>query len=268
VYSDSALLLSVLGNLISNAIRYTETGRIEVFCRKHNGKVTVYVCDTGIGIPANQMDRVFEEFYQLDNTVRDRGQGLGLGLAIVKKTAALLGHGLTAKSTPASGSVFGITLPIAGLFQIKDVLPRSNEPQDSPLPGTFVVVIDDDDQSRYATEAIFRLWGCHVISANCCSVIRRDLAQHLRLPDLIVADFWLGNAETGLTVIRQLRKDAEVTIPAIILTADQNVATSASLRGEDIALIQKPANATRIRQVVLDLIRQPRSAEPQEFLSE
>jgi signal transduction histidine kinase/CheY-like chemotaxis protein len=268
VYSDSALLLSALGNLISNAIRYTEAGRIDVFCRKSIGQITVYVCDTGIGIPADQLERVFEEFYQLDGMARDRGQGLGLGLAIVKRTAELLGHCLVARSVLGAGSVFAITLPLAGFSQIKDAVARTSEPQDSPLPGAFIVVLDDDDQSRFATESIFRLWGCHVISGTCGSAIRHELSQHLRLPDLIVADFWFGDAETGLTIIRQLRKDAEVKIPAIILTADQNIANATSTKDEDIILIQKPANASRIRRVVLELFRRARSSEHQEFLSE
>jgi signal transduction histidine kinase len=92
VHTDSALLLSMLGNLVSNAIRYTERGHIDVYCRKHQRFVTVYVCDTGIGIPAEELELIFEEFYQLSDIRRARGQGLGLGLAIVRRTAELLGY--------------------------------------------------------------------------------------------------------------------------------------------------------------------------------
>ena len=265
VYSDSALLFSMLANLVSNAIRYTERGRVDVFCRKQRRYVTVYVCDTGIGIPNDQLERVFEEFYQL---ARGRGQGLGLGLAIVRRTAELLGHGMTARSVVGAGSVFGVRLPIAALGQIRQVMPAHDHAQDSLLAGAFIVVVDDDEDSRFATEAIFKSWRCHVISGSCGSAVRRELSQHLRQPDLIVADYWLEDGETGLSVIQDLRRDAEIPIPAIILTADHDMGLAASAKTHGIAFIQKPANAQRIRRTVIDLIPEPVSAEHQAVSSE
>ena len=86
--------------------------------------------------------------------------------------------------------------------------------------------------------------------------MRHELSLHLRQPDLIVADYWLGNEENGLAVIEDLRRDAEMRIPAIILTADHDVASAVLAKTHDIVFLQKPANAQRIRRVVLDLIPQ------------
>jgi signal transduction histidine kinase/ActR/RegA family two-component response regulator len=269
VHTDSALLLSMLGNLVSNAIRYTERGHIDVFCRKCEQFVTVYVCDTGIGIPAAELEFIFEEFYQLSDTNRARGQGLGLGLAIVRRTAELLGYGLSARSSMSAGSVFGIRLPIATADQFRQMIPVSVGAQDSLLTGAFIVVVDDDQESRFATEAIFKSWRCHVIAGSCGAEVRHELSQHLRQPDLIVADYWLGNGETGLAIIQDLRRDAEMPIPAVILTADHDVARAVVAQAHDIVFLQKPANAQRIRRVVMDLIPQLANvAEPQAVSSE
>jgi signal transduction histidine kinase/CheY-like chemotaxis protein len=268
VHTDSALLLSMLGNLVSNAIRYSERGRIDVYCRKHRGFVTVHVCDTGIGIPTEELAPIFEEFYQLNDTRRARGQGLGLGLAIVRRTAELLGYGLSAKSSMSVGSVFGIRLPIATTEQFRLMAPVTVCAQDSVLTGAFIVVVDDDQESRFATEAIFKSWRCHVISGESGAAVRHELSQHLRQPDLIVADYWLGNGETGLAIIQDLRRDAEMRIPAIILTADQAVASTLLARAHDIVVLQKPANAQRIRRVVMDLIPQTANIERQAVSSE
>ncbi|HTB88838.1 MAG TPA: ATP-binding protein [Steroidobacteraceae bacterium] len=268
VYTDSALLHSMLGNLLSNAIRYTERGRIDVYCRKHGPHVTVYVCDTGIGIPATELERIFEEFYQLNGTSRGQGHGLGLGLAIVRRTAELLGLELSARSTLGLGSVFGIQLPIATADQFRQMVPLPASAQDPLLAGAFIVVVDDDPESRFATEAIFKSWRCHVIAGSGGAAVRQELAQHLRQPDLIVADYWLSDGETGLAIIQELRRDAEMSIPAIILTADHAVARAAAANAQDVVFLQKPANAQRIRRVVMELIHQPANAEPQAVSSE
>jgi signal transduction histidine kinase/CheY-like chemotaxis protein len=263
VHTDSALLFSMLGNLVSNAIRYTEQGHIDVYCRKHGRWLTVYVCDTGIGIPTPELERIFEEFYQLTDTGRRHGHGLGLGLAIVRRTAELLGYELSARSAIGVGSVFGIQLPIATADQFRQMVPITVRAQDSALTGAFIIVVDDDQESRFATEAIFKSWRCHVIAGSSGDAVRQALSQHLRQPDLIVADYWLSDGETGLAAIHDLRRDAEMRIPAIILTADLDVARAATAQAHDIVFLQKPANAQRIRRIVMELIPQGGNAEHQ-----
>jgi signal transduction histidine kinase/CheY-like chemotaxis protein len=256
IYTDHALLFSMLSNLVSNAIRYTEQGHIDIFCRKHGHLVTLCVSDSGIGIPKAELDRVFEEFYQLPDSSRGQTQGLGLGLAIVKRTAELLSYRLSVKSVLGAGSLFAIQLPIATADQFRVMIPVREPARDPVLAGTFVVVVDDDLESRFATEAIFKSWHCHVIAGSCGADVRLELSQHLRQPDLIVADYWLERGENGLAVIQDLRIEAEIRIPAIILTADHDRTITASAT-HDIVFLQKPANAHRIRRAVIELL--PRS---------
>ena len=262
IYTDPALLFSMLSNLVSNAIRYTERGHIDIFCRKSGRFLTLCVADTGIGIPNAELDRVFEEFYQLPDFGRAQPQGLGLGLAIVKRTAELLGYRLSVRSSLNVGSLFAIRLPIATADQFGQMIPVREPTRDPILAGTFVVIVDDDAESRFATEAIFKSWQCHVIAGSCGAEVHQELSQHLRQPDLIVADYWLARGDNGLAIIQELRTEAEIRIPAIILTADRDRTMTASAT-LDIVYLQKPANAHRIRRAVIALLPRPVNAPNQ-----
>jgi signal transduction histidine kinase len=99
VQSDAIMLERIVGNLVTNAVRYTSRGRVLVGCRRASGMLRILVCDTGVGIAAEHLDAVFDEFVQLANPERQRSNGLGLGLSIVKRSADLLGHALIVRST-------------------------------------------------------------------------------------------------------------------------------------------------------------------------
>jgi signal transduction histidine kinase len=114
VRSDAALLQRLLRNLVSNAIRYTDSGGVLLGCRRQGDTVRIEVWDTGIGIAADKLDAVFEDFYQVGNSERDRTRGLGLGLSVVDRAARLLHHQITARSRVGKGSVFSVALPLAG----------------------------------------------------------------------------------------------------------------------------------------------------------
>ncbi len=113
VRSDPRLLAQMIGNLVSNAIKYTEAGKILLGCRRRGDKLRIEVWDTGIGIPAEQLSAIFEEFHQLGNPARERSKGVGLGLAIVQRLGDLLGHAIDVRSSPGKGSVFSVEVPLA-----------------------------------------------------------------------------------------------------------------------------------------------------------
>jgi signal transduction histidine kinase len=110
VHSDAKMLGSILRNLVSNAICYTEQGTVAVACEVHDSTLSVQVRDTGIGIPEDKMDLIFEEFQRIDPS---KGAGLGLGLAIVRRAAEALGHAVSVRSTLNTGSEFRIDVPAA-----------------------------------------------------------------------------------------------------------------------------------------------------------
>jgi signal transduction histidine kinase len=113
VRSDPLLLSRMVRNLVENALRYTESGRILVGCRRRGRRLRVEVHDTGVGIPEDRVAEVFEEFVQIGNQERDGDKGLGLGLAIVRRLAQLLHHPLDVRSRPGHGSTFAVDVPIA-----------------------------------------------------------------------------------------------------------------------------------------------------------
>jgi signal transduction histidine kinase/CheY-like chemotaxis protein len=254
VRSDPALLERILGNLVSNAIRYTGHGKVLVGCRRRGGMLSVQVWDTGIGIPESQQDKIFEEFFQLDNPERDRSKGLGLGLSIVKRSADLLGHPLSVRSVAGRGSAFSVELPLsAGSDACKKLALLEHRVSDL-LAQAFVVVIEDDDENREATEALLRDWGCHVVGAGSASEVLKALQGHLRTPDLLISDYRLQDGLTGIQAIAEIRQWAEQPIPAILVTGD--LATeSLNMSERGIELLHKPVDSIQLHQLAEEILR-------------
>ena len=132
IHSDPRLLEQMLRNLLSNAMKYTTKGRVLLGCRRRGDKLRIEVWDTGPGIPEGQLQRIFEEFHQLDNPARERSRGLGLGLAIVERLAELLDHRIDVRSRPGKGSVFAIEVPLGQDEPVR----RPWRRQPSTEPGT------------------------------------------------------------------------------------------------------------------------------------
>jgi signal transduction histidine kinase/CheY-like chemotaxis protein len=247
VRSDPGLLERIIANLVSNAVRYTATGHVSLRCEALGENLGIFVEDTGIGIPAEYQERIFDEFYQIANSSRDRSQGLGLGLSIVKRCADLLGHRISLQSGE-TGSVFRVDVPLLGTAgDIGVGLERSREVSER-LSGAFVLILDDDVDSRFAADAIYRQWGCHVLTVESVDQAIAALADHLRSPDLIVSDFQLNGGSTGVDAVESIRSHAEATIPAIILTGDVSAPQSLTLNSS-FAVLQKPVRSERLKEV-------------------
>ena len=163
VRSDPALLERILGNFMSNAIRYTNKGSVLIGCRKRGDKVVIEVWDTGCGISDDQMSLIYEDFYQIENKERDRGKGLGLGLALAKRLSESLEHKIVSKSTFGSGSCFSVLVNIGK----KTV----DENQDESfmnimnLSGANILLVEDDMDVLKATKQLLESWGCKVKTA-------------------------------------------------------------------------------------------------------
>jgi len=114
VFSDPVLLERMVRNLLVNALRYTGQGRILLGCRHCGDRLLVEVWDTGPGIPADQLQRIFDDFYRCGTDQRDSGGGLGLGLSIVRRTAHILGHQIDVRSRVGKGTVFSLSVPLLG----------------------------------------------------------------------------------------------------------------------------------------------------------
>ena len=241
VHTDPALMDRVLSNLVANAVRYTEGGRILVGGRRlPDGRLRLEVWDTGIGIPADKLGEIFEEFRQLGNPERRRDKGTGLGLAIVRRIADLLGHELQVRSRAGCGSVFSITLPTAAAGSVESAAGEA-----VPDHARRILVVDDEVLVRSALELVLGEMGHQVDSAD--SVEEAVRRSRVHRPELVIADFRLAGGTTGIDVIRAVRASCGRDLPAVVLTGDTDPATIRRIVGEGLHLLHKPLQLDALR---------------------
>jgi signal transduction histidine kinase/ActR/RegA family two-component response regulator len=252
VLSDPVLLGRILSNLISNAVRYTDHGRIVVGCRRRGPAVSIQVWDTGRGIPQDQQERVFQEYYQLGNAERDRTKGLGLGLAIVRRMTDLLDCKLTLRSQPGRGSCFELTIPMPGSAS------EPVEAQPAALSGALarglIVVIDDELAIQQAMGSLLTGWGHDVVTAGSGDEALQRLSSRPDRPELVICDYRLRDDENGITVIERMRSEYNQDIPAMLITGDTAPDRLAEARASQLILLHKPVSNSKLRAAIVNLI--------------
>nr|WP_247897040.1 MHYT domain-containing protein [Azospirillum argentinense] len=251
--SDPALVERILRNLVENAIRYTESGRILIGCRRIGNSLRIEVLDTGIGIPEDKRDEVFVEFAQLANPERDRRKGLGLGLAIVRRLAGLLGHEVTLRSRPGRGSAFGLTVPSVAPRQVmKTCRPAPQSGAQPPANGGkgLVVVVEDDAIILLSMRTMLEEWGYEVVAAVSADEAVGTLTSLGQRPDMIVADYRLREGRTGLQAIRDIYGVCGVRVPALVLTGDTDPARIAEVQQSGHRLLHKPVAPEVLRSAL------------------
>ena len=251
--SDPAMVERILCNLVSNAVRYTERGKILVGCRRKDEMLRLVVCDTGPGIAADQQRAIFDEFFQVDNPERDRSKGLGLGLAIVERLARLLDAPITLVSRPGYGSMFAIDLPCA--FYAEQTQPPLQQPIPIPydLADASILVIDDDTNILDATRFLLEQWGYSVITAASGREAFDLLAARAHQPDAIICDYRLREHENGIDLIHALRKELKADIPALLITGDTAPARIRELNASGLKWLYKPLDMEQLRRACHEL---------------
>jgi CheY-like chemotaxis protein len=230
---------------VGNALRYTRQGGVLVAVRQRKETVVFEVRDTGVGIAADRLDEIFDEFVQLHNPERDRAKGLGLGLSIVRRTAQLLGHRIEVVSTPGRGSVFRLTLPRAQPSASVPIL--SPPPAELDLDGLAVLVIDDEAPIRFALQELLQAWGCDCAAAADADAALALLPHWPNPPDAIVCDYRLAHGN-GIAVVERLRGTLGVRVPALIVTGDLSAERLVDIARSDLPVMHKPVNPARLRE--------------------
>lgn len=259
VRSDPVLLHGVLANLVSNAIKYTRGGHIDIELTQAGEELTVAVCDTGLGIKPDKLGLIFREFVRLDGS-EPGTEGLGLGLFIVKRYADLLGHALQVSSQPGKGSRFAIVLPLVRVSASQaesQQLSRSMAADDLRLAGLRVLVVDNMDLVLSSMVRTLSAWGCQVYSGR---DMREALLVAQREPlDLVISDFHLGDQQpNGLELIRTLRTlpGRQLSkLPALLMTGDVSGQLEADASGSQVGILHKPVRPAVLQNRVLDLLR-------------
>jgi len=256
LYSDPLLIERILINLISNAIRYTDSGGVLVACRRRGRGVRISVIDSGRGIAPTQQDSVFQEFVQLHNPARDRSKGLGLGLAIVSRLGQLLGHRVELRSRPGHGSSFSIDVTCGDARLIQPPLPLAAPGQ--LAADALVLLIDDESAILRGMAELFDNWHIDLVVAHSATEAEQWLDTIARVPDVIVSDYRLPD-EDGLAVITRLRQKFGREIPAIVVTGDTAPETILRISRAGFPLLHKPLRPAKLRALLTHLIQQARA---------
>ena len=260
VRTDPVLLARMLGNLVSNAIRYTEQGRILIGCRRLPAHLRIDVLDTGIGIAVEEHEAIFREFYQVDGARRRRrAQGMGLGLAIVHGLALTLEHTLKVSSIPGKGSAFGVRVPL-GERVVADA-PVPAEIMDG-LAGRTVLVIDDEPAIRDAVSEVLRRWGCEPVAAASALEAARLFPSRGGVPDAMVVDYQLENGASGLDAILHLEAVFGAQVPAVVFTGDTQPERLREANDIGYPLLYKPLAPMRLRAALSNALQAHRSTSP------
>jgi CheY-like chemotaxis protein/nitrogen-specific signal transduction histidine kinase len=238
--TDPELLRRLLGNLLSNAIRYTPSGRVQVASEAKGHEVAITVRDTGIGIPTDEVGKIFEEFYQVDRGSQ-RPEGLGLGLSIVKRLAQLLGHGVGVESVVGEGTAFIVTVPRVALAAA--VGQAGVGVADGSAKG-MILVVDDETAVAQATSLLLELEGFDVRVANG----KEEALEHVAsaVPDVIVSDYHLRGLETGADVVAAVRARLGSSVPAIFVTGDTSKIAGADAKVGNAILLSKPTKVDEL----------------------
>jgi len=234
LHSDPDMLLQILRNLLGNAIKYTQTGQVSLQSVKTDQTVIISISDTGLGIPEEKQEEIFDAFYRMERDRAKKG-GFGLGLAIVKGLAEILNHQVNVMSATDEGAVFSIQIP-ATEDEHSNII-ESGEPvliTDSGPKATLLYLEDDEDIIE-AIETLLSIEGYQVITAESGEKAVSILHDQLDLPDLIITDSRLVASESGVEVVQRLRRLANRNIPAIMLTGY----TEKSVRNEALETVQK-----------------------------
>jgi PAS domain S-box-containing protein len=254
--TDEAKVAQILRNFIHNALKFTEHGEVRVAARhdQENDFVVFSVSDTGIGIAADDQERIFDEFTQVENPVQSKVKGTGLGLPLCRKLAGLLNGRIALQSEPGAGATFSLLLPRRYLPPLSEA-PGAMAPDDgsqTPTAGgdepvanrefsqATVLIIDDDPAARHVMSGFVDSLGCFAHeAANAATGLR--LAREIR-PELVLLDINLP-AVSGLEVLQLLKGDPEMRALRVVVvtSADLSEAERREIGRHACAIIDKSA---------------------------
>lgn len=242
--TDPELLRRMLGNLLSNAIRYTASGQVHVSCKRVADEIAITVRDTGVGIPSHELSKIFDEFYQVDRGSQ-RPEGMGLGLSIVTRLATLLGHKIDVESVVGRGTAFTIRLPRATATAA-----TANGPDAERAAATkgTILVVDDETSVAQATSLLLELEGFDVRVASGKHEALERVASVV--PDVIVSDYHLRGLETGADVVAAVRVRLRCDVPAIFVTGDTSKIANADTKLRNATLLSKPTNVDELLSAI------------------
>lgn len=255
VLGDSTRLRQVLVNLVSNGIKFTEKGEILVSVRnitqvKHKQTIEFTVRDTGIGIPASKLGKLFKSFSQVDSSTTRKYGGTGLGLAISKKLVSLMGGDIRVESKENVGSSFIFNIQVE-TNKDEDVFRKLELAKD--LVGKFVVLVDDNRTNLKIQQLQFRKWGVETAAYENPTDALQFILNAVRKPNLVVVDMQMPDLDGSSFTERLREKFSKAELPVIMFTS-LGTMHGAVQRDLYSAFITKPARQSHLYYTVNRLL--------------
>ncbi|MCX2522829.1 hybrid sensor histidine kinase/response regulator [Larsenimonas rhizosphaerae] len=254
VDSDPQMLRRIIQNFLSNALRYTQEGRVLLGCRRRRDSLIIEVWDTGPGIPESKQTEIFQEFRRLDQKSRHREseKGLGLGLSIADRMARVLDHAIRVRSWVDKGTVFSVQVPLLrgqNIERYRETEAAKPKPANK-LAGARVLCIDNETMTLEGMKAILGGWGIEVYTATSIGGAKSVLRNLETPPDAILADYHLDNEITGLMALDALARELSSDVPGIVITADRTEEVAAEVKGAGCHLLNKPVKPAALRALL------------------
>jgi signal transduction histidine kinase len=259
VRTDRRLLRRLLQNLVSNAVKYTESGRVVVGCRRRGGRLRIEVHDTGPGIPAAKQKLIFEEFQRLEKGAR-QARGLGLGLSIVERIGRVLGHPVKLVSAPGRGSMFSVNVPVTAAVSPQHLPAKPVRRAGVHIDGLTVLCIDNEPTILEGMAALLTGWGCKVLSAPSAKEAAKLMKRAKAVPDVLLVDYHLDSGN-GIEAVIDLRWKFSGSLPAILITADRSPPIREEARSKDMSVLYKPLKAAALRALLAQIPARKEAAE-------
>jgi PAS domain S-box-containing protein len=252
VRSDKGMLAAMLRNLLSNAVRYTDRGKILLGCRRAGDKLRIEVWDSGIGISQDQLPHIFQEYYQGAHGAEHGG--FGLGLAIVRRMGKVLDHRIEVRSTPGRGTAFSIEVPRGDAS--RDTTERAQTPrfEREDFRGT-ILVVEDETSVRSSLRRLLKTRGMEaIVVATANDALARISRQEIR-PDLLICDYNLRGSANGVDTVNALRAALGWNVPAIVMTGDIRSEVVDSVAAHGISILIKPFSTDELLQHMAQLYK-------------
>ena len=253
VHSDPSLVEQILRNLVSNAVKYTREGRVRLRCLHEAALVRIEVLDTGVGIAPDQLQYIYDEFYQVGVPTNVSRDGYGLGLSIVQRLVKLLTLRLDVQSEVGKGSAFSLILPSSGQ-DVKAPPGLAKSPVHAEQIGEArILLVEDNDAVRRSTTLLLELEGYQVTPVASLS----QAVQHIQEGhgiDLLISDYHLNDGETGTQVIETLREILGVSLRAVLTTGDTSTAIKQLPRDPYLRITSKPIKADELLTLLRALL--------------
>jgi CheY-like chemotaxis protein/anti-sigma regulatory factor (Ser/Thr protein kinase) len=260
VTSDRQLLQRVLQNLLSNAVRYTRNGKVLMGVRRNGAEVIIQISDTGIGIPLEHHDRVFQEFQHFEpGTWSDHG--LGLGLSIVDRISRMLDHPVRFHSRPGQGTTFTVQVPrgkaIEACSPIELMPPRALP----SLEQAVVLCVDNETAVLDGMRVLLGSWSCRVLLARSIGEALALASTEPVKPELLIIDYHLDQSGDGEDCVDALQRAYGAALPTVIVTADRSEAVRSRALALGHMVLHKPVRPAALRSLLMRLLATREAAE-------